>query len=87
MVTEWHLRPARDAGWMRDAACRDHDPDMWFPEDEPDPRRRDRIRARARDICLTCPVALACRDHASATGTTAGIWAGRDHGRPGGNPR
>lgn len=95
MVTTWRGRPAGSTkatrtrtpqlptGWMDSAACRGYDPELWWPEDEPDQRRRSTIRRMARDICLACPVAIHCRDYARATRPAGGVWAGIDHGNVG----
>jgi hypothetical protein len=56
--------------WNTNAACREHDPDMWFPTD-------------ARDvfvpvsICVTqCTVRQSCLDYAIETKQRYGIWGG-----------
>lgn len=54
--------------WVALAACRDKDPDLFFPEkaDEEGPARR---------ICLTCPVALTClKDALGQPRDVEGIW-------------
>ncbi|AQT78303.1 hypothetical protein B1R94_02210 [Mycolicibacterium litorale] len=57
--------------WRLQAACRSHDPDLWFPE-----RGDKRTKAAALRICRTCPVIAACRDYALRTGQPDGIWGG-----------
>lgn len=56
--------------WQDRAACRGHDPEIWFDE--------DRLE-RAVAICNTCPVIAECRDFGRRS--TAGVWAGesREH--------
>ncbi|HEX8024727.1 MAG TPA: WhiB family transcriptional regulator [Candidatus Limnocylindrales bacterium] len=62
---------ARDAdrGWMADAACRHHDPDLWFPPP-------GRSNTRAEDICAGCPVKERCADYADAHHEQHGVWGG-----------
>lgn len=44
--------------WHRDAACRDEDPDLFFPRGiQGDVHRR---RERAKAVCRTCPVWEEC---------------------------
>ncbi|RBQ21551.1 hypothetical protein DP939_02245 [Spongiactinospora rosea] len=47
-------------------ACREHDPELWFPPHD------DRF---ARQICAGCPLARSCREHALAY-DLYGIWGG-----------
>lgn len=54
--------------WQDQAACRKHDPEMWFGKDE--------RRAVAQAICLTCPVAAECLRHALDMGEVDGVWGG-----------
>ena len=59
-------RPA----WHRLAACRDHDPALWFPA------RGDDTRP-AKAVCAECPVAGPCLDWALDQGPELeGLWAG-----------
>lgn len=62
-----------DLAWHDDAACRDTDPDAFFPE--PGPGARDAI-ATARRVCARCPVRQQCRDFADTQGEPFGIWGG-----------
>lgn len=56
-------RPA----WHRDAACRTHDPALFFSESPTD-------LARAKAICAACPVRELCeRD---GEGMAWGVWGG-----------
>ena len=52
-------------GWHAAAACRDHDPEAWFPHDKSGASDYDRW-AFARAVCATCPVTVACLDAALA---------------------
>lgn len=53
--------------WRSDAACRDADPDLFFPE-------RGDSTAPARAICLGCPVFDACFEEGLYQ--KFGVWAG-----------
>ena len=60
---EWHL----------DAACRDHpEPDLWHSDATGVPGQR--IDARAKAICRTCPVQLTCL--AENFNQPHGVWGG-----------
>ena len=57
-------------GWRHRAACRGHDPELWFPLSA----RTDEA-ATAKAICARCPVRSSCLALALA-GDEVGIWAG-----------
>lgn len=61
-----------DTKWMAQAACQDHDPDLWFPENNGD----NAVEARA--ICAVCPVAEACLEYALSARVKYGIWGALD---------
>lgn len=62
-----------DASWRELAACRDADPDLFFPTVGVSAR----IVAKAKTICAGCPVIEECLDYALTTpGTQYGIWGG-----------
>ena len=61
-------------GWRDDAACRDADPDLFFPE--PGDRSARAHVKTAKLICRSCPVGVTCLSWALATGQEAGIWGG-----------
>ncbi|PZG55655.1 WhiB family transcriptional regulator [Spongiactinospora gelatinilytica] len=60
--------------WMGRAACRDTDPELFFPIGTTGPAAAQIDDAKT--ICRSCPVAEPCRDHAHAIGTRDGIWGG-----------
>lgn len=60
--------------WVRDAACRDSDPDLFFPISETGPGARQVAAAKA--VCAACPVAARCLGWAADTGQADGIWGG-----------
>jgi WhiB family transcriptional regulator, redox-sensing transcriptional regulator len=69
-------RPARDhcPDWRADAACRDADPELFFPDGE---IRSARAQVKmAKLICRGCPVSTICLSWALASGQEAGIWGG-----------
>lgn len=59
-----HDRP----GWHDQAACAGHEPDLWFPT-------RGESAVEAVAICLGCPVAGPCLDHALHH-EEHGVWGG-----------
>ncbi len=61
--------------WRTQAACRDHDPDLWFPTESD-----DHTRQAAQTICATCPVRHECTTYATTHHINDGIWGGRDLG-------
>jgi WhiB family redox-sensing transcriptional regulator len=61
--------------WRDDSACRDADPDLFFPEGNAGPAKTQ-IQI-AKQICLRCPVTQACLHVALATGQQ-GVWGGLD---------
>lgn len=64
------LPPARrePRDWRQDAACRDADPEIFFPA------KRGSDELKAKRICRGCPVRVQCRAEAQRTGSV-GIWA------------
>lgn len=54
---------APDPAWRKRAACREHDANMWFPEDHTDTAT---AQALAVGICVACPVRSHCLDDALA---------------------
>jgi WhiB family redox-sensing transcriptional regulator len=62
--------------WRKYAACRDHDPELWFPaSDQPTERVEAQINT-AKAICARCPVLHTCRRWALDTGEPSGVWGG-----------
>lgn len=56
--------------WVRDAACTNSDPELWFPDAE---HRTDPL---AKAICAGCPVKNECLEAAMRNNEVAGIWGG-----------
>lgn len=62
-----HMRPS---DW-EDAACLDHDPELWFPAP-----RDVKTRRRAQEICNTCPCIQKCLKWALQADERDGVWGG-----------
>jgi WhiB family redox-sensing transcriptional regulator len=56
------------------AACRGHDPELFFPVGTEGPA--DDQLAAAQAVCATCPIRAACLRWALDTGQQAGVWGG-----------
>ncbi len=72
-----HMAPRGVRGprnWRDDAACRDHDPELFFPEGTAGPARDQ--AERAKQVCLDCPVQAPCLRFALWHGLGFGIWGG-----------
>jgi WhiB family transcriptional regulator, redox-sensing transcriptional regulator len=62
--------------WQMRGACRGMDSAFFFhPEGERGPARANR-EARAKQVCLRCPVLEQCRRHALAVHEPYGVWGG-----------
>ena len=62
--------------WQMHGLCRGVDSSMFFhPDGERGPARARR-EARAKAVCLSCPVLEMCRRHALAVQEPYGIWGG-----------
>ena len=60
--------------WRNDAACRDADPELFFPDRE---IRSARTQVKtAKLICRGCPVQAICLSWALDSGQESGIWGG-----------
>jgi len=65
---------ARLVYWRNDAACRDADPELFFPDRE---IRSARTQVKtAKLICRGCPVQATCLSWALDSGQESGIWGG-----------
>lgn len=58
--------------WRDQAACRGHDPELWFPDPGETFKRREAIA-----ICDTCPVLTPCAIEAHNKHIPHGIWGGQ----------
>ncbi|HET9442453.1 MAG TPA: WhiB family transcriptional regulator, partial [Acidimicrobiales bacterium] len=61
--------PLRNSNWQAEAACRDIDTNLFFPESEA-------AVAPALAVCAGCPVRDECLDFALRTRQDDGIWGG-----------
>lgn len=60
--------------WRHHAACRDEDPELFFPVSEVGPGARQ--TAEAKTVCGRCPVRTQCLDHAIDNALDFGIFGG-----------
>ena len=60
--------------WRDDAACRDADPDVFFPDGDVR-AAREQVKT-AKLICRGCPVKIICLSWALDSGQEHGIWGG-----------
>lgn len=64
--------------WQRHGNCRNLDSSVFFhPDGERGFARADRV-ARAKRICMSCPVIVQCRHHALTAEEPFGVWGGLD---------
>ncbi|HEX3621337.1 MAG TPA: WhiB family transcriptional regulator [Acidimicrobiales bacterium] len=57
--------------WRQDAACRDLDTAIFFPDTEGEAEL-------AKAVCASCPVREACLEFALVTRQDDGVWGGLD---------
>ncbi|WP_318198332.1 WhiB family transcriptional regulator [Streptomyces sp. MCL20-2] len=60
--------------WRLHAACREEDPDLFFPIGSTGPAVVQTEEAKA--VCRACPVQAACLEWALENGQDSGIWGG-----------
>jgi WhiB family transcriptional regulator, redox-sensing transcriptional regulator len=60
--------------WRDRAACRNVDPELFFPLTFSGPSQRQTEQALA--VCTTCSVRSACLDWAIANDVVHGVWGG-----------
>lgn len=72
---EKHYRLLRAIQAVGGVACEDY-PELFFPEDFPDPVKRRLAVVIAKKMCADCPVKTECFRYAVESGQKAGIWAG-----------
>jgi WhiB family redox-sensing transcriptional regulator len=58
--------------WRHRAACRDEDPELFFPVGNTGPALRQ--IEDAKDVCRRCPSVDACLQWALDTNQEAGVW-------------
>ncbi len=64
----------RHADWRDQAACRDLDPELFFPVGNAGPALLQ--IDRAKQVCADCPVRAPCLEWALDSGQEAGVWGG-----------
>lgn len=73
MALTWTRSIDWDSGdWRKVAACRDTDPELFFPVGTTG-HAIDQIEA-ARAVCLTCEAREPCLEFALATNQESGVW-------------
>jgi WhiB family redox-sensing transcriptional regulator len=60
--------------WRDFAACRDTNPDLFFPVGTTGPAIEQIEQAKA--VCRECPVQTACLEFALLTNQDSGVWGG-----------
>lgn len=60
--------------WRQRAACRDEDPELFFPIGNTGPALVQ--IEEAKQVCRRCPVIEECLQWALETGQDAGVWGG-----------
>ena len=60
--------------WRHEAACREVDPELFFPIGNSGPALLQ--IEEAKQVCRRCPVIEQCRRHALATREPYGVWGG-----------
>jgi WhiB family transcriptional regulator, redox-sensing transcriptional regulator len=63
-----------ERNWRLCAACRNVDPEPFFPEGSRGPALES--TARAKQTCIACPVQACCLDWALTHGAHHGVWSG-----------
>jgi hypothetical protein len=49
-------------------------PDVFFPEDIPDPAKKKAAISKAKELCRSCPIIEKCFEYALKTNQRHGIW-------------
>lgn len=62
--------------WRHLAACKDEDPELFYPVGDSGPALLQAAEAKA--VCRRCRVTSSCLAYALATGQADGIWGGTD---------
>ncbi|WP_329170520.1 WhiB family transcriptional regulator [Streptomyces sp. NBC_01685] len=62
--------------WRMHAACREEDPDLFFPIGSSGPALVQAEEAKA--VCGICPVREQCLEWVLENGQDAGVWGGMD---------
>lgn len=68
------LKAIHDVGGVE---CQ-RNPQLWFPEDIPDPEKRELSIKAAKAICKRCPIKMKCLTYALETNQRYGVWGGTE---------
>lgn len=60
--------------WRERSACRQSDPDLFFPAGTPGQTAGQIVEAKR--VCATCPVREPCLEYALVSNEDFGIWGG-----------
>ncbi len=60
--------------WRYHAACRDEDPELFFPIGNSGPALIQ--IEEAKEVCQSCPVSNSCLQWALESGQDSGVWGG-----------
>ncbi|MDA2813629.1 WhiB family transcriptional regulator [Nocardiopsis sp. RSe5-2] len=60
--------------WVRQGACRQYDPELFFPVSTAGPGSQTTSLAKA--VCRSCPVRQECLRWALRAGEADGVWGG-----------
>jgi WhiB family transcriptional regulator, redox-sensing transcriptional regulator len=74
MTADRGTRDRNAPEWREEAACRDADPELFFPEGTSAPALLQADQARR--VCQSCPVRRPCLSFALRLGLPPGIWGG-----------
>jgi WhiB family redox-sensing transcriptional regulator len=72
---EKHYRLLRAIHANGGVACEDF-PELMYPEDIPDPMKRQLATLIAKRLCNECPIKDECFRYAVESGQKHGVWAG-----------
>lgn len=70
------LRDSPRAPSWHGAACRGHDPELWFPNEAGGADGSGARATAAKAICGRCPLAGACARYAIEIPDLVGVWGG-----------
>jgi WhiB family transcriptional regulator, redox-sensing transcriptional regulator len=70
----WMTSKTESGRWWEQAACKDADPDLFFPVSGIGSGRRQAAEAKA--VCASCGVRQLCLDYALVTRQEYGVWGG-----------
>ncbi|TMR88305.1 WhiB family transcriptional regulator [Nonomuraea basaltis] len=62
--------------WIHRAACRDVDPEIFFPIASPDTEAGEAAVAQAKQVCGGCSVRARCLNEAIESREPYGVWGG-----------